>query len=168
MSEVSASVVVAASLAEVWDYYFEPRWLAGLGRRLRRGRLRDGYPDAGGTLVAGARPRPARGEVTERVLEHEPRRLHRIAFRDPESAGELRHDVRDRGRGDAGDPGRSSYRLQRARPVRRLTDRLFIRSQVRRSLERSLVAPQARGRGAGRRRVARAALPIVSGRSMGC
>ena len=94
--QVSESVVVDASLAEVWDYYFDPRgwpaWVDGFGRV----EASDGYPEAGGSLRWRSIP-AGRGEVTEHVLEHEPRRLHRVAFRDPESAGELRTTLRDRG-----------------------------------------------------------------------
>ena len=100
VSKVSESVVVAASLAEVWDYYFEPRgwpaWVDGFGRV----EASDGYPEAGGSLRWRSIP-AGRGEVTEHVLEHEPRRLHRVAFRDPESAGELvtRFEIAGEGRG---------------------------------------------------------------------
>ena len=136
MSKVSESVVVDASLAEVWDYYFEPRgwpaWVDGFGRT----EASDGYPGAGGSLrwrsiSAG------RGEVTEHVLEHEPRRLHRVAFHDPESAGELRTTFEIAGQGTAVTQ-EFEYRLQRRGPFVLLTDRLFIRSQVRSSVARTL------------------------------
>ncbi len=88
MGKAAESVVIPASVAEVWDFYFEPRtwpaWVDGFGGVDES----DDYPAAGGTLrwhstAAG------RGEVTERVLEHEPRRLHSVEFSDPESSGTM-------------------------------------------------------------------------------
>ena len=136
MSTASASVEIAASLAEVWDYYFEPRgwaaWVDGFDRVVTS----DGYPEVGGSLRWRSIP-AGRGEVTEHVLEHEPRRLHRVAFRDPTTAGELRTSF-----SIAGERSRVvqelHYRRARRGPLAGLTDRLFIRSQVRGSLERSL------------------------------
>ncbi len=136
MSKVSESVVVVASLAEVWDYYFEPRgwpaWVDGFGRT----ETSAGYPQAGGSLRWRSIP-AGRGEVTEHVLEHEPRRLHRVAFRDPESAGELRTTFEIAGQGTAVTL-ELEYRLRKRGPFAWLTDRLFIRSQVRGSLARTL------------------------------
>jgi hypothetical protein len=136
VSKVSESVVVAASLAEVWDYYFEPRgwpaWVDGFERT----ETSAGYPEAGGSLRWRSIP-AGRGEVTEHVLEHEPRRLHRVAFRDPESAGELRTTFEIAGRGTAVTL-ELEYRLRKRGPFAWLTDRLFIRSQVRGSLARTL------------------------------
>jgi uncharacterized protein YndB with AHSA1/START domain len=136
VSDVSARVEIAASLAEVWDYYFQPRgwpgWVDGFARVVAS----DGYPEAGGSLRWRSIP-AGRGEVTEHVLEHEPRRLHRVAFRDPATAGELRTTFSISG------PGTRvvqelDYRRTHRGPLAWLTDRLFIRSQVRGSLERSL------------------------------
>jgi hypothetical protein len=136
VSKVSESVVVVASLAEVWDYYFEPRgwpaWVDGFGRT----ETSAGYPEAGGSLRWRSIP-AGRGEVTEHVLEHEPRRLHRVAFRDPESAGELRTTFEIAGQGTAVTL-ELEYRLRKRGPFAWLTDRLFIRSQVRGSLARTL------------------------------
>src|SRR3954452_24109418 len=136
MSNVSESVVVNASLAEVWDYYFEPRgwpaWVDGFGRT----EASDGYPEAGASLRGRAIP-AGRGEVTERVLEHEPRRLHRVAFRDPESAGELRTTFEIAGQGTAV-PQELDYKLRSRGPLATPTARLFIRSQARGSLARTL------------------------------
>ncbi len=135
-SKVSGSVVVAASLAEVWDYYFEPRgwsaWVDGFGQV----ETSSGYPEAGGSLRWHSIP-AGRGEVTEHVLEHEPRRLHRVAFRDPESAGELVTTFEIAGDGTLV-AQELEYRLPRRGPLAWLTDRLFIRSQVRASLVRTL------------------------------
>jgi len=135
-SRVSGSVLVAASLAEVWDYYFEPQgwpaWVDGFGHV----EASNGYPEAGGSLRWRSIP-AGRGEVTEHVLEHEPRRLHRVAFRDPESAGELVTTFEIAGDGTLV-AQELEYRLRRRGPLAWLTDRLFIRSQVRASLVRSL------------------------------
>ncbi len=136
MSGISESVAVEASLAEVWDYYFDPRgwpaWVDGFGRV----QASDGYPEAGGTLRWSSIP-AGRGEVAERVLEHEPRRLHRVAFRDPASAGELETSFAIEGRGTLVTQ-RLDYRLGDRGPFSWLTDRLFIRSQIRGSIRRSL------------------------------
>jgi uncharacterized protein YndB with AHSA1/START domain len=136
MSAVSESVLIEASMAEVWDYYFDPRgwpaWVDGFGRVSAS----DGYPEAGGSLRWASAP-AGRGEVTEHVLEHEPRRLHRVAFRDPASAGELRTTFAIEGEGTLV-VQKLDYRLRRRGPFTWLTDRLFIRSQMRGSLRRSL------------------------------
>ncbi len=95
-----------------------------------------GIPGSGGSLRWSSIP-AGRGEVTEHVLEHEPRRLHRVAFRDPTSAGELRTTF-----AIEGDATRVTqqldYRLRDRGPFSWLTDRLFIRSQIRGSVRRSL------------------------------
>ncbi len=136
MSKVSESVVITASLAEVWDFYFEPRgwsaWVDGFGSV----DTADGYPEAGGSLRWRSIP-AGRGEVTEHVLEHEPRRLHRIAFRDPESAGELRTTFEIAGQSTVVTQ-ELEYGLRKRGPFAWLTDRLFIRSQLRGSLARTL------------------------------
>jgi hypothetical protein len=136
VSRVSASVAVSASLAEVWDYYFEaegwPAWVDGFGRVESSSR----YPEVGGTLRWVSAP-AGRGEVTERVIEHEPRRAHRASFEDPETQGELKVTFAIRGEATLVTQ-EQDYRLRRGGPFSRLTDMLFIRSQMRRSLERSL------------------------------
>ena len=136
MSAVSESVLIEASMAEVWDYYFDPRgwpaWVDGFGRVVAS----DGYPEAGGSLRWASGP-AGRGEVTEHVLEHEPRRLHRVAFHDPASAGELRTTFAIEGEATLV-VQELDYRLRRRGPFTWLTDRLFIRSQMRGSLRRSL------------------------------
>jgi hypothetical protein len=137
VSTVSATVVVQASLAEVWDHYFQPRgwpsWVDGFGHL----EVSDGYPEVGGTLRWRSVP-AGRGQVTEHVLEHEPRRLHRVDFRDPESSGELetRFEIESQGTRVTQE---LDYRLRRRSPFAWLTDRLFIRSQLRASVARTLV-----------------------------
>jgi uncharacterized membrane protein len=136
MSRVSESVVVNASLAEVWNYYFDPRnwplWVDGF----RSVQAASGYPEAGGSLRWSSIP-AGRGEVTEHVLEHEPRRLHRATFRDPASAGELRTTFAIEGEGTLVSQ-QLDYKLRKRGPFAWLTDRLFIRSQMRQSQRRSL------------------------------
>jgi Polyketide cyclase / dehydrase and lipid transport len=136
VSEVSQSVVIDASLAEAWDYYFEPRgwaaWADGFGGVVRS----DGYPQEGGSLRWRSIP-AGRGEVTEQVLEHEPRRVHRVGFNDPASAGELRTTFAIEGERTRVTQ-ELDYRLQNRGPLAFLTDRLFIRSQMRGSMRRSL------------------------------
>jgi uncharacterized protein YndB with AHSA1/START domain len=141
MGETSATTVVAASLAEVWDFYFEPAtwasWVDGFGRVERS----EGYPDVGGTLEWGSIP-AGRGEVSERVLEHEPRSVHRIAYTDPQSEGEqTTHFEIEPGAQDSAATRVTleiAYRLRDQGVLGGIVDRLFVRSQVRGSLERSL------------------------------
>ena len=136
MAELSESVLVEASLAETWDFYFEPRgwpaWVDGFGSVVSA----EGYPVQGGSLVWRSTP-AGRGEVSERVLEHEERRRHLIEFADPTSSGRLRTDFAIEG------PGTRvtqtlQYRLARSGPFSWLTDRIFVRGQLHQSLARSL------------------------------
>jgi uncharacterized protein YndB with AHSA1/START domain len=145
VGKAAESVVIPASVAEVWDFYFEPRtwpaWVDGFGGVDES----DDYPAAGGTLrwhstAAG------RGEVTERVVEHEPRRLHSVEFSDPESSGTMttRFEIvtgDNEGEGGAGGTRvtqEMEYKPRSRGPLGPLTDILFVRSQVQRSLARSL------------------------------
>lgn len=141
MREVEAATEIDAPLAEVWDLYFDrgrwAAWVDGFGSVISA----DGYPEPGGRLVWRSTA-AGRGEVRERVLAHEPRRLHRIEFTDPGATGELEttfemlpageHERRVRV------AQRLSYSLTGGGPLRGLTDRLFIRPQMRSSLQRSL------------------------------
>ena len=137
MGRVVESVSLPASLAETWDLYFDPRrwpaWVDGF----EHGDASGGYPEAGGVLRWRSNP-AGRGEVVERVIEHEPRRLHAITFEDPQSEGSLRTTF-----AIEGDGTRVTQEVEyglRSRPAlgRWLTDRLFVRPQVRGSLRRSL------------------------------
>jgi hypothetical protein len=136
MSRVSSAVAVNASVAEVWDYYFEPTgwsaWVDGFGRV----ETDMGYPEAGGTLRWSSTP-AGRGSVTERVLEHEPRRIHRVEFEDPETTGRLAVTFAIEGERTLVTQ-ELDYRLRQGGPFAVVTDRLFIRSQMRGSLHRSL------------------------------
>jgi uncharacterized protein YndB with AHSA1/START domain len=142
MAEVSAEVEIPTPLADVWDLYFDPdrwpSWVDGFARITAA----DGYPEVGGTL-SWESTAAGRGPVSERVLAHEPRSLHRISYADPGSVGELetRFEMVP-----AGDRQRRTrviqtlrYRLVGAGPLGPITDRLFIRTQMRRSVQRSLV-----------------------------
>ncbi|MEO8093286.1 MAG: SRPBCC family protein, partial [bacterium] len=138
MSEVSASVAIEASLAEVWDYHFDPAgwpiWADGFEAVVSS----EGYPQQGGRLRWRSTP-AGRGEVSEQVLEHQPRGLHRIAFSDPQTEGELRTTFAIEG-DRVNVTQELSYRLRGGGPFAALTDFLFIRSQQGRSLQRSLEA----------------------------
>jgi Polyketide cyclase / dehydrase and lipid transport len=141
MSTVRESVHVGASLGESWALYFEPSawpaWVDGFDRV----EASEGYPHRGGTLRWRSTP-AGRGTVVERVLEHEPRRIHRVAFSDPESEGELvtRFEIEA---GSGAEPGTRvaqelTYRLRERGVLTPLTDVIFIRPQVGRSVRRSL------------------------------
>jgi|tagenome__1003787_1003787.scaffolds.fasta_scaffold20102382_2 hypothetical protein len=136
MSRVVSAVAVNASLAEVWDYYFDPAgwtaWVDGFGRV----DTDMGYPEAGGTLRWSSTP-AGRGTVTERVVEHEPRRLHRVTFEDPDTTGQLTITFAIEGERTMVTQ-ELDYRLRQGGPFALVTDRLFIRSQMRGSLHRSL------------------------------
>ena len=71
------------------------------------------------------------------MLEHEPRRLHRIAFADPESSGELTTTFEIEGEG-ARVTLELDYELIASGPFAWLTERLFVRGQVAKSLRRTL------------------------------
>ena len=137
MPRLEESLLVEASLAEVWDHYFEPRgwpaWVDGFAAV----ESLEGYPSEGGTLVWRSNP-AGRGTVHERVIEHQPRRRHRIEFSDPESRGELVTRF-----GIEGEATRVAlvldYGLQHGGPLAWLTEQLFVRGQVRGSLQRSLL-----------------------------
>ena len=136
MSGVAASVPVRASLAEVWDYYFDPAgwpaWVDGFARV----ESDMGYPEVGGTLRWSSTP-AGRGTVTERVVEHESRRLHRVEYEDPETTGQLSVTFAIEGEGTMVTQ-ELDYRVRDRGVFAKVTDRLFIRSQMRGSLSRSL------------------------------
>jgi uncharacterized protein YndB with AHSA1/START domain len=136
MARVSSEVEIAAPAAAVWDLYFDPgRWPLWVDQ-FSEVTSSDGYPHEGGTLVWRS-GRAGRGEVTERVLEHHPRRLHRIAFTDPETDGELAtsFDVIASGTRVR---QKLDYEIRRGGVFVRISDLLFVRSQMRASLARSL------------------------------
>ena len=137
MTEVEASLLVEASLAETWDRYFDPggwqAWVDGFGEVISS----EGYPEVGGTLRWSSTP-AGRGEVIETVAEHHPRRLHRIDFVDPQTEGELTTTFEIRGEATHV-AQRLAYRLVSGGPFGWVSDKLFIRSQQRGSIQRSLL-----------------------------
>lgn len=130
------SVLVGASLKQAWDFYFEPagwiNWVDGFGRV----ESAVGYPELDGRLVWESVP-AGRGRVSERVLAHEPRTLHRIAFEDPESRGELTTRFAVEGEGTRVTL-ELDYALASGGPIAWVTDRVFVRGQMRASLRRTL------------------------------
>lgn len=136
MGRVSRSVLVGASLAEAWSHYFDERCWSSWVDGFHAVEAKDGYPLPGSTLRWRSVP-AGRGTVTERVIEHEPRRRHRIEFADPQSGGELLTEFEMEGEGTRVTVT-MDYRLTGGGPLSRLTDVLFIRGQLGRSVERSL------------------------------
>ncbi len=143
MSRVEAQVEIEAPLAEVWELYFDAArwaaWVDGFAAVVSS----TGYPDAGGTLTWRSTP-AGRGEVRERVIAHEPRSLHRSEYSDPGSKGalEVGFEMLPAAAAETGRRTRVTqrldYRVTSGGPLAPVTDFLFIRAQMRRSLERSL------------------------------
>jgi hypothetical protein len=136
VAKLTESVLVSTSLKEAWDVYFESRTWAAWVDGFQRVESSAGYPQEGGTLVWHSTP-AGRGRVTERVLEHSPRTRHRIAFEDPESRGELLTELAVEGEA-VRVRATLNYELARGGPLAKVTDRLFVRGQVRDSLRRTL------------------------------
>ena len=142
MGRVAEELLVPASLAEVWDLYFEPKtWPAWVDELQRVDSLAEGYPRAGGRLVWHSSA-AGRGRVSETVLEHEPRRLHRIRYADPHSEGEQLTTFEIEG-GGTRVAIELRYGLLEPGVLGPLTDRFFIRSQMRGSITRSLAGLRA-------------------------
>jgi uncharacterized protein YndB with AHSA1/START domain len=146
MAVVEQEVHVPAPLAEVWDCYFDPRawpeWVDSFGSVIES----EGYPEAGGTLRWKSVP-AGRGEVTEKVLEHESRRRHRIEFSDPSMEGEMTVTFAIEGEGTKV-AASMDYRLLDKSVFARLGALLFLKAQLRGTLRRSLDAfvPEVAGR----------------------
>ena len=141
MAEVSAELEIAVPVADVWDLYFDAdRWASWVDQ-FARVLSSDGYPDVGGTLVWESNP-AGRGRVGERVLVHEERRLHVVSFEDPSTTGTLEARFEMVAAGESERATRLgqklTYELRDGGALGKLTDRLFIRSQMRQSLQRSL------------------------------
>jgi len=145
MATVEASVDVPAALADVWDLYFDPdRWSSWVDQFGAVAAV-DGYPEVGGELVWDSTA-AGRGRVRERVVAHEPRNLHRIEYADPETEGKLETTFEMLPAGDGRltrVTQRLAYSISSGGPLTAVTDFLFIRSQMRGSLERSLAALRA-------------------------
>jgi hypothetical protein len=137
MATLSESVLVSASLKETWDHYFEPTGWGSWVDGFEAVESSQGYPDAGGVLVWRS-TRAGRGRVRERVIEHAPRTLHRIAFEDPESSGGLETRFAVEGEGTRVTVS-VEYRLASRGLFAGLTDRLFVRGQVGQSVRRTLL-----------------------------
>jgi uncharacterized membrane protein len=137
MGRAKASVEVEASLAETWDLFFEPRAWPGWVDGFRSVEASQGYPERDGTLRWRSTP-AGRGTVTERVLEHEPRRRHRVSFSDEQSYGELETRFEITADDKVTVTQEIEYRPRQHGAFGPLTDRLFIRRQVRASMARSL------------------------------
>lgn len=136
MGETVESVRIAATLKEVWDLYFDTsRWSSWVDGFATLESV-SGYPEIGGTLRWRSNP-AGRGEVAERVLEHEPRRRHLVSFRDPESEGELETVFEIEGEGVTVRQ-RMTYTVLHPGLLGPLTDIFFVRRQVAASLARSL------------------------------
>jgi hypothetical protein len=141
MSEVEAGIEVGAPVADAWSFYFDadrwPSWVDQFARVVSS----DGYPGVGGALVWESNP-AGRGRVAERVLAHEDRRLHIVDFEDPATTGTLEVRFEMVAAADSDRTTRVTqklvYELRDGGPVGKLTDRLFIRGQMRQSLQRSL------------------------------
>jgi hypothetical protein len=137
VATLTESVLVSASLKEVWDLYFESRgwqaWVDGF----EAVESADGYPREGGSLVWRSTP-AGRGRVAEKVLEHAPRTRHRIEFADPESTGELLSEFAVEGEATRVKLT-LDYSLERSGPFAAAADRLFVRGQLRAALHRTLL-----------------------------
>ena len=146
MGKVSEELLIPAPLADVWDLYFERRsWPSWVDQLRTVESVEGGYPEVGGKLVWKSGP-AGRGRVTETVLEHEHRRLHKIRFEDESSEGEQTTTFRMEGTGTMVKLD-LAYGLLQAGPLGPITDRLFIRSQMRRMLQRSLMGLRAEAGG---------------------
>jgi uncharacterized protein YndB with AHSA1/START domain len=148
MGVVEQDVVLPAPLAEVWDFYFDPRgwpeWVDSFAGVIES----KGYPEPGGTLRWKSVP-AGRGEVAEKVLEHEPRRRHRIEFSDPSMEGKMTVTFAIAGDGTKV-VASMDYRLLDKSVFARLGALLFLKAQLRGTLRRSLDAlvPEVAGRAA--------------------
>jgi len=132
---------ISAPLADAWDFYFDdrrwPTWVDGFASVTAA----LGYPDVGGTLQWRSTP-AGRGVVSERVLEHEARRRHRIEFSDAYASGEQTTGFEiARASGEAARTRVTLellYRLADGGLLGPITDPIFVRPQMRRSLTRTL------------------------------
>ena len=137
VGKVSEEEKIPAPLADVWDLYFDPKvWPAWVDQFHAVDTIEPPYPEEGGRLVWHS-GQAGRGQVTETVIEHEHRRLHRIRFADPASEGELLTTFEIDGDGTKVKLD-LVYGLLQPGFFGPITDRLFVRSQMASSLSRSL------------------------------
>jgi Polyketide cyclase / dehydrase and lipid transport len=138
MTTIEETVHIEASLAETWDHFFDVRgwgsWVDGFQAAIEA----EDYPAAGGTLRWRSIP-AGRGEVSEHVLEHEPRHRHLVEFSDPEMEGRLetRFEIAAEGTRVTQE---LTYGLVAGGPIARLGAILFVKGQVRASMQRSLLS----------------------------
>jgi hypothetical protein len=136
--KITESGHIDASLAEVWDHYFDTaqwaEWVEGFQAVVE---VDDTFPAVGGVLKWRSIP-AGRGEVTERVIEHEHRRLHAIEFEDPSMTGTQRTTFAIDGDGTKVQI-ELSYRLANAGALTRIAGVFFIKGQVGGALTRTLV-----------------------------
>jgi uncharacterized membrane protein len=137
MATVSESITIAAPVVAVWDVYFEPTTWPAWVDQFSSVVSSAGYPETGGRLVwrSGS---AGRGEVSEQVVEHQPGSRHRIRFSDPSADGELVSDFAEAD-GATTVALELTYELQAKGVFATISDVLFVRSQMRASLRRSLV-----------------------------
>lgn len=137
MATIEETVHIEASLAETWDHFFDVQgwgsWVDGFQAAIEA----VGYPAAGGTLRWRSIP-AGRGEVSEHVLEHDPRRRHLVEFSDPEMAGRLETRFEIAGEGTRVTQ-ELTYSLRGKGPIAWLGGLLFVKAQVRASTQRSLL-----------------------------
>jgi hypothetical protein len=138
VATVAAEAEVAAAPVAAWDLYFDrqlwPSWVDQFGSIVAV----DRYPEVGGVLRWRS-GRAGRGEVTERVLEHRTPERHRVRFADPQAEGELAVSF-EPSEGGTAVRQELDYSLRRRGPFAAIADLLFVRSQMRLSLQRSLAA----------------------------
>src|SRR5262249_52546435 len=97
-----------------------------------------GYPEVGGEL-AWRSGRAGRGEVREKVIEHVPETRHAVTFTDPGAEGRLVTSFDEEGAGTK--VGLElTYDLVSGGFFASISDLLFVRSQMRSSLSRSLAS----------------------------
>jgi uncharacterized protein YndB with AHSA1/START domain len=136
MATVSSTATIAATRAAVWRLYFEPESWPAWVDQFAAVVSASGYPEAGGELVwrSGA---AGRGEVHEQVVEHLPESRHIVTYSDPSTKGRLLTEFREEG--DATKVSLElDYELVSGGLFAAITDLLFVRSQMRNSLARSL------------------------------
>ena len=136
MATVSSAATIAAPRADVWRLYFDPgSWPAWVDQ-FASVVSAVGYPEVGGELVWRS-GKAGRGEVREQVIEHAPETRHAVRFADPNAEGRLVTDFAEEG-GATTVSLELTYELVSGGLFAAVSDVLFVRSQMRGSLARSL------------------------------
>lgn len=136
MPTVSSAATIAAPRASVWSFYFDPQTWPSWVDQFAAVVSAVGYPEVGGEL-AWRSGRAGRGEVREKVIEHAPDRRHAIVFADPTVEGRLVTTFDESG-GATTVGLELTYELLAGGLFAALSEILFVRSQMRASLGRSL------------------------------